>query len=166
VGDWATWATAFVNLLTFGAVIFGLFVEGHRRKLDIARIERQRHEDSLSEQARLLGAYVKLGPFAPEPLPGRTRWIVVIGNASKLPIHSVRGELFDGDGNGLGGTPPCDLVEPESVKELPVQVPSTPKVGIRVTFRDDAGNLWRNGGIEGLELLEEAASMRRPESNS
>jgi hypothetical protein len=123
IGDWASWAAAFVSLLAFGAVVVGLFVEGSRRKSDIARLDAQRHEDRVGEQARLIGAYVKPGSLQPAALQGHDRWIAVITNASKLPIHNVVGQLFDRDGvtthHAVGPTRTACLKPPTSSQSCP-----------------------------------------------
>ena len=164
LGDLATWAAAAVGLLAFGAVVLGLFIEGSRRKADIQRLDEQRHEDQISQQARLIGGYLEWVslPSVRNGLISRTLGIHVI-NASQLPVRNVQGIL-----TALGTFDPT-LARSETVlvlvpggRQIDVEMLGGPAdYQLQLQFDDDAGIQWTKYGSNGLTFVKRPAEPIR-----
>lgn len=154
-GDWATWAVAATSFLAFAAVVVGLVIEAKHRKADIRRIERERRDDRIGEQARRIGAYVKESTDYPRAMrPDEMLLVVVVTNGSPLPVHEIEGDLIDARGQIVAQITPCDVVEPGSDKSQQMIVRrSTSAVRSRITFRDDSGVRWEKFSGESLRRL-------------
>lgn len=117
-----------------------------------ARTERNdRRERELSEQARLIGGYLRVGgnyapsrTFGPGYGPGICMLTVTLVNASQLPVRAVRGRAYRTDTGGHFG----------DFNQVPVLTPGQQDVGmdiplelsgsmlLRMEFDDDAGVRW------------------------
>ncbi len=156
-GDVATWAVAIAGFLAFVGVILGLFIEGNRRRSDIARIDQQRHDDAVSAQARLVGAYIT--PVSiPSPGPALPGMKVTITNGSELSIRNVQGHLNRrGETNISASTPTLSGLRPSEDHEEIIQVTSG-DYELQLDFDDDAGIQWSKYGPKGLLIRASEAS--------
>jgi hypothetical protein len=156
LGDLATWVSAVVSFLAFGAVVTGLFVERSRRRSDIARLDRQRREDQLSAQARQVGAYLEwTGPARVENGLSWRPLAIHVTNASDLPVRNVQGLL------SVAGT---FGPNPTFSSTVPVMTPGNTQIDItmlseneyqlQLQFEDDAGMQWTKYGPSGLTMVE------------
>jgi hypothetical protein len=155
LGDLATWITAGVSFLAFGAVVVGLLVEGAHRKADIARLDEERHKDRISQQARLVGAFVDWvsNPRVENGLRIRTLGIHIT-NASDLPIRNVQGHL------SIAGTFTPIVARSEIFAALVPHFTVHPHLNVladseyllQLDFEDDAGIAWSKYGPEVLAL--------------
>jgi len=174
LGDWATWAAAFFGFLAFVGLIMGLFVEGGRRRADIARLDAQRHQDQISAQAIQVGAFISWPAQTSDVAPDRERLQLTVINASPLPVRYVVGHIFRNVDDAYHARFLPIVIAPagkETTTSLDV-VRSAPGFRLELQFEDDAGQPWLKYGQPPLKLMTdeqwpgEPASSRLSSPNS
>jgi hypothetical protein len=173
IGDWATWAAAFVSLLAFAAIVIGLRVEGSRRRADIARLDALRYKDELSAQARLVDAWVshfkrqgdhlELTVSVSNSSPQAVRAVSVLLTWDKVFPYpaAFRYEVVPPTTLGSEYTKVVEMPPPE---DLPIEEMLTATISDRLyltlVFTDTRGTKWRRSTDGDFSVMEESESLR------
>lgn len=127
IGDWATWAGAFLAGLSLLLLVMGSL-----------RDRRERRWLDRSAQARSVGAWLEfVNSFDSDEL-----WEVSIQNASSLPARHVKAYLIR-TGDKPRALEEIQIVTP-GIQTKRIRVPrGNAPVNLILVYHDDAGTRWR-----------------------